>query len=87
MKGRLKNGVTMAVALRAEEPPQPFRNNAPSRFIIGQDEQGHWVAMDSLGREGGFFISREAALKYVAAETGRRRGAALFSNKPLALWK
>jgi hypothetical protein len=43
--------------------------------------------MDSQGREGGFFISREAALRYVAGETGRRRGAALFSNKPLALWK
>jgi hypothetical protein len=77
----------MALALHAEEPPQPFRKNAPSRFIIGQDDQGHWVAMDSQGREGGFFVSREAALKYVAAETGRRRGAALFSNKPLALWK
>jgi len=26
-------------------------------------------------------------LKYVAAETGRRYGAALFSTKPLSLWK
>jgi hypothetical protein len=77
----------MALAFRAVQPPQPFRENSPSRFIIGQDEQGHWVAMDSQGREGGFFVSREAALKYVAAETGRRRGAALFSAKPLALWK
>ncbi|WP_294541696.1 hypothetical protein [uncultured Rhodoblastus sp.] len=43
--------------------------------------------MDSRGREGGFFASREAALKYVAAKTGRRRGAARFSAHPLALWK
>jgi hypothetical protein len=43
--------------------------------------------MDFSGREGGFFVSRDAALKYVAAETGRRYGAALFSTKPLSLWK
>ncbi len=43
--------------------------------------------MDSEGREGGMFVSREAALKFVAIETGRRRGAALFSKTPLALWK
>jgi hypothetical protein len=77
----------MALALRAEKPPEPSPQNSPSRFIIGQDEQGHWVAMDFSGREGGFFVSRDAALKYVAAETGRRYGAALFSTKPLSLWK
>ncbi|MGO9427542.1 hypothetical protein [Rhodoblastus sp.] len=84
---RLKTGVAMALALRTEKPPERFRKSSPSRFVIGQDEHGHWVAMDFQGREGGFFVSREAALKYVADETGRRRGAALFSSKPLALWK
>jgi hypothetical protein len=77
----------MALAFRTVEPPETFRKASRSRFIVGQDDQGHWIAMDSRGREGGFFASREAALKYVAAETGRRRGAALFSSKPLALWK
>jgi hypothetical protein len=77
----------MAFAFRTVEPPETFRKASPSRFIIGQDDQGHWIAMDYQGREGGIFASREAALKYVAAETGRRRGAALFSAKPLALWK
>lgn len=77
----------MALASRIAELPETFRKTSASRFIIGQDEQGHWVAMDSQGRQGGFFASREAALKYVAAETGRRRGAALFSSTPLALWK
>lgn len=43
--------------------------------------------MDSAGREGGFFVSQEAALKYVAAETGRPPGAARFSTRPLSLWK
>ena len=77
----------MALAHRADKPPEPSPKTSRSRFIIGQDPQGHWIAIDSAGREGGFFVSQEAALKYVAAETGRRRGAARFSTKPLSLWK
>ncbi len=77
----------MALAHKAVKPAESFRKTSPSRFVIGQDEGGRWVALDSHGREGGFFVSREAALKYVADETGRRRGAARFSTKPLALWK
>ncbi len=74
----------MSAALRIPEPSETFRKSSASRFLIGQDDQGHWVAMESKGREGGLFASREAALKYVAAETGR--AAAVFSAKPLALW-
>jgi hypothetical protein len=80
-------GAQMALAHRADKPPEPSQKTSRSRFIIGQDPQGHWIAMDSAGREGGFFVSQEAALKYVAAETGRRGGAARFSTKPLSLWK
>ena len=61
----------MSVALRVAAPPQQFRKISSPRFVIGQDEQGHWVALDADGREGGLFANREAALKYVAAETGR----------------
>jgi hypothetical protein len=84
---RVNPGAKMALSLRDEQPPEPSPKTSRSRFIIGQDPQGHWIAMDSAGREGGFFVSQKAALKYVAAETGRRRGAARFSTKPLCLWK
>jgi hypothetical protein len=77
----------MASALRVKEPPLRFRKISPSRFTVGQDEQGHWVALDAERREGGLFVSREAALNYVARETGRNRAAARFSAAPLALWK
>jgi hypothetical protein len=77
----------MSVALRVAAPSLAFRKISSPRFVIGQDEQGHWVALDAAGREGGLFASREAALKYVAAETGRRRPTAMLAAKPLALWK
>lgn len=77
----------MAVALQTHEPPEPVRKPAVQHYVIGRDAEGHWVAVESKGREGGLFASREAALKYVIEQTGRRCGAALFSSEPLSLWK
>ena len=77
----------MSVALRVAAPPRNFRKISSPRFVIGQDEQGHWVALEYEGLEGGLFANREAALKYVAAETGRRRPTAVLAAKPLTLWK
>ena len=76
----------MSAALQIAQPSEGFRKSPSPRFVVGQDDQGHWAALDTEGREGGLFASREAALKYVAAETGRRRPTAVFSAKPLALW-
>lgn len=77
----------MSAALRITKPSETIRKTSAPRFVIGQDDEGHWVAMDAEGREGGLFASREAALKYVAAETGRSRPTAVFTAKPLALWR
>ena len=40
-------------------------------FLVGQDREGHWVAVETHGLGGGLFTSREAALHYAAFETGR----------------
>jgi hypothetical protein len=76
----------MSAALRIEAPQENVPQISTPRFVIGQDDEGHWIAMDAEGREGGLFASREAALKYVAAATGRSRPTAVFTAKPLVLW-
>lgn len=76
----------MVVPISVAEPRNAIRQQAVPYFTIGQDLKGHWIAIDSRGQDGGIFTSREAALRYVAEQTGRRRGAALFSSTPLALW-
>jgi hypothetical protein len=53
---------------------------ASLQFLVGQDEQGHWVALEANGRGGGFFVNREAAVKYAERETGRHSSA-------LTVWK
>jgi hypothetical protein len=79
--------VALRVAAKQKSPVQNFPEISPPRFVIGQDEEGHWVALDSEGRAGGLFASRDAALKYVAQETGGRRPVAACAKEPLSLWK
>ena len=76
----------MAVSVMVAEPHQPFRKVGHSQFVIGQDAEGHWVAKDAQGREGGIFVSKEAALKHAAFQMGQGPDAVLQSNQPLSLW-
>ena len=56
------------------------------RFLIGQGEGGHWVAVEADGFGGGIFVDRESALRYALSETCRAEGAIQFSKQPLSLW-
>jgi hypothetical protein len=62
----------------------PFRRIASDlRFVVGQDRQGRWIAVEDLGRGGGIFVSRQAALQYVASETGQPPKSVHFTNERL----
>jgi len=45
----------------------PSRGN---RFMVGRDEQGHWVVCDLKGLVGGIFFDRSAAIHFANAESG-----------------
>ncbi len=47
----------------------------PPSFLVGCDDQNHWVAMEVHGLCGGFFADQEAALKFAYEETSWRKGA------------
>ncbi|MDX7951749.1 hypothetical protein P7D22_11275 [Lichenihabitans sp. Uapishka_5] len=55
-------------------------------FIIGQDETGHWLAVEAHRLNGGIFLSREEAIRYVAFETGHQADAYELSAAPLSLF-
>ena len=57
------------------------------QFVVGQDETGRWIALESSGRGGEIFVNRQAPLNYAAFEAGRRPGAVRCSAEPLALWR
>jgi hypothetical protein len=47
----------------------------PPSFLVGCDDQNHWVAMEVHGLCGGFFADQESALKFAYEETSWREGA------------
>ena len=54
-------------------------------FLVGQDGEGHWLAVETHGLGGGIFVNRDAALHYALGETGRRPGAILLTPGPIRL--
>jgi len=76
------NPVTsMPVALNPL-PPLPPAAASPS-YLVGQDGEGHWVAMATGGRAGGIFRSRQDAIRYASIETGCRPGDVPLATGPI----
>jgi hypothetical protein len=63
------------------EPPQP----ASPRFIVGQDPQGRWVAVEVHGLGGGLFRTRHDAIHYATDATHHRPDAVAISSEQVAL--
>lgn len=60
----------MTVSVNSLAQPQPI-DVAPS-YRVGQDGQGHWVAIEGKGLAGGIFRSQEDAIRFACVETGCR---------------
>lgn len=60
---------------------------APGRpfFVVGQNRRGQWLVVDGCGAGGGIFASREAAMRYAAAQTNRRPRAVRLAGSPIEL--
>ncbi|NEU13149.1 hypothetical protein G3T14_13520 [Methylobacterium sp. BTF04] len=67
-----------AVVTEATRPPS-------TSFIVGQDPQGHWVAVETHGLGGGLFRSRHDALHYAVDLTGHRPDAVVIATDRIEL--
>jgi hypothetical protein len=65
--------------------PTAAASTTRPHFKVGRDREGHWIAVETHGRGGGYFRSLNDALHYARAETGCSAGAVTFSDRPLAL--
>ena len=84
---RVTIGVDMSIPLSVGEAQETRSRETGLQFVVGRDETGRWVAVESRGRGGGIFVSRQAALNFAAFEAGRCPDAVRRSNEPLALWR
>lgn len=67
----IEQPVVIAHAVTA--PQQPC-------FVVGQDPQGRWVAVESHGLGGGIFRSCKDAIHYAVGETDRRPDAVTLAS-------
>ncbi len=74
------SSIIHVAAIHAEAPA-----SEAARFIVGQDPEGHWVAIETHGRAGGLFRSRKAAVDYAEHETGHRPDAVFLSGERVEL--
>ncbi|MGU3536629.1 hypothetical protein [Methylobacterium sp. A54F] len=58
---------------------------AGSPYVVGRDAEGHWVAVAAHGLCGGLFASREAAIRFAAAEGGCPAAAIRLAAGPVRL--
>ena len=76
--------MTRAKQAEQAEPPSPSLLRRPL-FMVGQDERGNWVVQDEFGICGGLFVNRDAALRFIRAETGRQPQAIVMISGILEL--
>ena len=84
---RVTTGVKMSIPSNVGEAQETRSRDTGSQFVVGQDEVGRWIVVESHGRGGGIFVNRQAALSYAAFELGQRADAVRCSNEPLRLWR
>ena len=68
--------------LEPAEPPSWLR---PPLFMLGQDLRGSWVVQEQRGGRGGLFVDREAAFRFIRAETGYKPQAVVMVSGILEL--
>jgi hypothetical protein len=67
------------------EPAEPPSLLRPPLFMLGQDLRGNWVVQQQRGGRGGLFVDREAALRFIRAETGYKPQAVVMVSGILEL--
>lgn len=75
--------MSQLATLAAPTAPSPATEAA--RYVVGQDLDGYWIAVEVHGRGGGLFRDRQAAFHFAENETGHRRDAVIVSGERLAL--
>ena len=75
----------MITSTSAKVHPDLLHPDQQLAFIVGQDREGHWLAVETHGLGGGLFRSRDTAFHYARDECRRRPGAVRFVDEPLSL--
>ena len=74
------------LALQQDPSDASLSCRAPTpAFVVGQDAEGHWLAVEIRGTVGGIFRTEAAAIRFARDETFHYPGAVLSTTERLAL--
>jgi hypothetical protein len=76
----------MLDAMQADRRSRVPHQDAPLAFLVGQDGEGHWLAVETHGLGGGIFRSRDTAVQYARDESHRLPGAVRLVEGPIRLF-
>jgi hypothetical protein len=75
----------MSVALNlSRQSHSSVDAGASTYFLVGQDGEGHWVAVETGGRAGGIFRTQQDAIRYACSEAGCRPDEVRLAREPIS---
>ncbi len=72
--------------MQSDKQTPAFDGACQTAFLVGQDGEGHWLAVETHGLGGGIFKSRDKAFQYARDESHRLPGAVRFADEPIRLF-
>ena len=72
--------------MQPENQPVARNDNDQASYLVGQDDEGHWLAVEIHGLGGGIFKTRDKAFQYARDESHRLPGAVRFVDEPIRLF-
>ena len=72
--------------MQVDTQPSTSGHGYQVAFLVGQDGEGHWLAVETHGLGGGIFKSRDKAFQYARDESHRQPGAVRFVDEPIRLF-
>ena len=73
----------MSVAMNPLRAAEAQRSEPLQSYLVGQDGEGHWVAVEAKGLAGGIFRSRQDAIHFACVETGCRPNDVIVAADPI----
>ena len=72
--------------MQSELQPVAHNDDDKASYLVGQDEEGHWLAVEIHGLGGGIFSNRDKAFRYAREESRRMPGTVRFVDEPIRLF-
>ncbi len=69
--------------MQPEHQPVARNDTVIASYLVGQDNEGHWLAVEIHDLDGGICLTRDKAFRYARKGSHRSLGAMRFVDEPI----